>query len=74
MFGDVVSNIRINLRAGRMVLVGYQPAGAVTSANRMYGTPKTPPRNDKPMDEMTHLDRGKAATVLGWLAEPPRRR
>lgn len=71
MFGDVASNMRIYERAERVVGVGYQPSGAVTSATRMYATASTPPRTDMPIDELTHLDRGKADHVLAWLAEPP---
>lgn len=72
MFGDVADNVRIYERSGRMVIVGYGAAGAVTGAIRLYATPKTPPRCDKPVDELTHLDHSKATTVLGWLAEPYR--
>jgi hypothetical protein len=50
-------------------VVGYRPAGAVTRAHRMYGTTATPPRKDMPIDKLTHLDRGKAEQVLGWLAD-----
>jgi hypothetical protein len=69
MFGDVASNIRIYERSGRVILVGYRPAGAVTGATRMYATASTPPRKDMPIDELTHLERGKAEQVLAWLGE-----
>ncbi|WP_102145600.1 hypothetical protein [Mycobacterium hubeiense] len=71
MFGDVASNMRIYERAGRMILVGYRPAGAVTSATRVYATASTPPRTDLPMEELTHLDRDKTAQILAWINEEP---
>lgn len=70
LFGDVASNVRIYERGDRTIVVGYQPAGAVTSATRMYATANTPPRTDMPIDELTHLDRDKADTVITWLCEP----
>ena len=70
MFDDVASNVRIYQRSGRVILVGYRPTGAVTGATRMYATTSTPPRTDKPIDQLTHLDHGKAELVTGWLAEP----
>ncbi len=69
-FGDVASNGRIYERAGRVIIIGYAPAGAVTSATRMYGSASTPLRTDLPKDELTQRDRGKAEQVLTWLAEP----
>lgn len=70
-FGDVASNGRIYERAGRVLIIGYAPAGAVTSATRMYGSASTPLRTDLPKDELAQHDRGKADQILTWLQEPP---
>lgn len=70
-FGDVASNGRIYERAGRVIIIGYAPAGAVTSATRMYGSASTPLRTDLPKDELTQRDRGKVDQILAWLQEAP---
>jgi hypothetical protein len=69
MFGDAASNVRAYERSGRVILVGYRPEGAVTSASRMYVTASTVPRNDMPVDGLRYVDRGKAEQVLAWLGE-----
>ena len=68
MFDDAARNVRLYSRSGRLILVRYRPAGAVTGATRMYGSP-SPPRKHMPTDELRHLDRGKAEQVLAWLTE-----
>lgn len=70
-FGDVASNGRIYERSGRIILIGYTPAGTVTSATRMYGSASTPLRTDMPKDELTQRDRGKVDQILTWLQEAP---
>ncbi|BBX30484.1 hypothetical protein B7435_16715 [Mycolicibacterium peregrinum] len=68
-FGDVATNGRIYERSERVIIIGYAPAGAVTSATRMYGSASTPLRTDLPKDELTQRDHDKAEQILTWLAE-----
>lgn len=52
-FDDVAWNVRIYERSGRVIIIGYRQAGAVTGATRMYMAASRHVRKDMRIDELT---------------------
>jgi len=52
-FDDVAWNVWIYERSGRVIIIGYRQAGAVTGATRMYMAASGHVRKDMRIDELT---------------------